>query len=364
VITGIGIQNFKRFRDITVPLRALTVLTGLNGTGKSTLIQAILLARQAAEASDSKIVALNGVYGLALGESEDILHPDAEEQIINIRLEQQSQILDFKFRAPEGRSLNLGVEERPDVLPDMLTASGEQFCYLNAERLGPRDQLGVTAEDIDRLGVGEQGQYTAQVLAAHESKAIDPRMIHPSTEAHGVKLLRTQVEMWASDIIRPIEIVATWLPGVSASTIRFREPGLSGAEIRPGNTGFGFSYALPIIVAGLRMKSGGLFLVENPEAHLHPAGQSKIGGFLARLAANNVQVVIETHSDHILNGIRLAVANGNTIQSDEVVVHFFGTTAAEEPTRIDLRPRGSLSSWPLGFFDQIEQDLGRLARAR
>lgn len=364
MITSISIQNFKRFRDIKVPLRALTVLTGLNGTGKSTLIQAILLARQAAEASGSKVVALNGVYGLALGEGEDILHPDAEDQIIGVRLEQQSQVLDFKFRAPEGRSLNLGVEQRPDVLPDMLTASGELFCYLNAERLGPRDQLGVTAEDIDRLGVGEQGQYTAQVLSAHESKPIDRRMVHPNTEEHGVTLLRTQVEMWASDIIRPVEIVATWLPGVSVSTIRFREPGLSGAEIRPGNTGFGFSYALPIIVAGLRMRSGGLFLVENPEAHLHPAGQSKIGGFLARLAANNVQVIVETHSDHVLNGIRLAAADDHNIQSDEVVVHFFGATSTEGPTRIDLQPRGSLSSWPVGFFDQIEQDLGRLSRAR
>ncbi|MGH3693299.1 MAG: AAA family ATPase [Pseudonocardiaceae bacterium] len=91
-----------------------------------------------------------------------------------------------------------------------------------------------------------------------------------------------------------------------------------------GNIGFGFSYALPVIIAGLLAPGGGLLLVENPEAHLHPAGQSRLGRFLARIAGSGVQVVLETHSDHILNGVRLAVADERTINAHDVIVHFFG----------------------------------------
>jgi predicted ATPase len=104
-------------------------------------------------------------------------------------------------------------------------------------------------------------------------------------------------------------------------------------------------------------------LVENPEAHLHPGGQSRLGRFLARAAGSGVQVVIETHSDHILNGVRLAMAEERTVSAEDVLVHFFGREDGQ-PLPIDLNQRGRLTQWPAGFFDQIETDLGRLSRAR
>ena len=128
--------------------------------------------------------------------------------------------------------------------------------------------------------------------------------------------------------------------------------------------GFGFSYALPIVVAGLLVPVGGLLVVENPEAHLHPAGQSRLGRFLGRVAGSGAQVVVETHSDHVVNGIRLAVVDDEAVAPTDVVLHFFGEGDGGEPTTIELTGNGGLTEWPAGFFDQIEQDLGRLARAR
>lgn len=104
-----------------------------------------------------------------------------------------------------------------------------------------------------------------------------------------------------------------------------------------------------------------MLLVENPEAHLHPAGQSKLGRFLARVAGSGVQVVLETHSDHVLNGARLAVAQDRSIAASDMVVHYFDH---DQALPIQINDRGELSHWPTGFFDQIESDLGRLARAR
>lgn len=82
------------------------------------------------------------------------------------------------------------------------------------------------------------------------------------------------------------------------------------------NMGFGVSYSLPIIVALLSAREGDILVLENPEAHLHPRGQRKIGELVALAAANGVQIFMETHSDHVLNGIRLSVRN-KKISSDK-----------------------------------------------
>jgi predicted ATPase len=105
-----------------------------------------------------------------------------------------------------------------------------------------------------------------------------------------------------------------------------------------------------------------LLIVDSPEAHLHPAAQSALGGFLAAVAASGVQVIVETHSDHLLNGIRKAVAVRRTIDPALVKIAFFGQDP--EPARLSISERGSVSDWPAGFFDQLEADLGELTRLR
>ncbi|MEU1516885.1 DUF3696 domain-containing protein [Streptomyces sp. NPDC005811] len=365
MITSLGIRHFKRFADASFELRPLTVLTGLNGTGKSTAIQALLLARQLADAhSNSSVVQLNGPYGLALGEAHEVLHPDAPDSVIEIHLDNDDGAsVAHRFEVPDEQALYLEVSDPGVVLPE-LHGWGSEFTYLCAERLGPRDQLGVSAEHPNAIGVGVQGEYTAQVLALRESEQVPEALLHPDTEAtHGVTILRTQVEMWTSDIIRPIKITAQWPPGITASTIRFQEPGLLSEPIRPTNMGFGFSYALPVIVAGLLARPGDLLIVENPEAHLHPGGQSKLGRFLARVAGTGVQVIMETHSDHVLNGARLAVAEERGLAPEAAIVHYFGADGVGS-VPIEFTGSGELTDWPQGFFDQIERDLGRLARAR
>jgi predicted ATPase len=130
--------------------------------------------------------------------------------------------------------------------------------------------------------------------------------------------------------------------------------------------GFGVSYALPVVVAALRAPQGGLLIVENPEAHLHPAGQSAMGELLALAAGDGVQVLLETHSDHVINGIRRAVVEQTVrLPTKDVAIHFVLDEPAEEPvTTISLDQTGTLSAWPPGFFDQIERDLAQIARRR
>jgi predicted ATPase len=362
MIEKLEIHNFKKFSRLSVLLKPLTVLTGLNGSGKSTLLQSLLLLRQLAEHAGSTAVALNGTHGLALGEALDVLHADADAAEIVIAITTSSSgSQTFRFPVPDDRALNLSEAGPEQPGPAELRGIGPDFTYLSAERLGPRDVFPVSAIDVARVGVGEQGQFMAQVLAQHENDQVPAELRYPETEQAGVITLRAQVEKWASDIIRPLQITASWPAGLAVSVIRYREPGLLSDDIRPPNMGFGVSYALPIIIAGLLARPGGLLILENPEAHLHPGGQSRMGRFLGRIAGSGVQVIVETHSDHVVNGMRLAAVEDSTIAADAVIVHFFGDG---DPVAIEMTERGSMTEWPPGFFDQLDDDLGRLARVR
>ncbi len=133
---------------------------------------------------------------------------------------------------------------------------------------------------------------------------------------------------------------------------------------RPTNVGFGLTYCLPIVTACLSAPPGALLLLENPEAHLHPRGQAALGTLLAKCAADGVQILVETHSDHVLNGIRLAVKHQTIANTDVSLCHFVrdtdtGDSYIQNPM---ILPDGELSSWPEGFFDEWEISLEELLR--
>lgn len=98
-----------------------------------------------------------------------------------------------------------------------------------------------------------------------------------------------------------------------------------GDPVVATNIGFGISYVLPIIVTGLIAKPDTIMVVENPEAHLHPSAQSKIGQFLAVIAQSGVNVIVETHSDHVINGIQIATAK-HIISKEHVSINFLAKT--------------------------------------
>ena len=336
MIAEIRLENFKRFRDLSLKAANLTVLTGANGAGKTSVLHSLLLARQMARQPDKSHVELNGVDTLELGGAEDVIHREASDVSAAVEvLDTQGKRRRWSFRASgsnDTRTLNAIVVDRPGDHPGALAGPAPQFCYLCADRLGPRDVLSASASDIAELDVGSRGEFVAQVLASFDRSRVSPgRVESASTERQFAGLLH-QTESWMSKIVRPTQIDVEWFPNTSVTRLRFKTPGLLTEWTRAPNAGFGISYALPIVVAALRAEVGGLLFVENPEAHLHPAGQSRIGGFLARVAADGVQIFLETHSDHVLNGIRVAVADDSAaLPSEQVVVHFFRAEDDEGP---------------------------------
>ena len=169
-------------------------------------------------------------------------------------------------------------------------------------------------------------------------------------------------------IIPGIEIRTDDVLELRVSKMTLRQPALDTDFLSPYNFGFGISYVLPIIVTGLIAERGSMILVENPEAHLHPKGQSHIGYFLAVMAGSGIQVIVETHSEHVLNGIRIAALK-NKVAPDDISINFFSLKKEGKNTRhmvekINLDERMNLENWPEGFLDQEEEDLRTLRLLR
>ena len=133
---------------------------------------------------------------------------------------------------------------------------------------------------------------------------------------------------------------------------------------KPENVGFGISYALHVVTALLAAGAGGLVIIESPESHIHPRGQAELGKLIALVAQNDVQVIIETHSDHIINGIRVAVKEG-LLSEDKTTLFYFERKVAEKEqfsaiTDIKLDRNGTLSDEPEGLLDEWGNQLLKL----
>ena len=136
----------------------------------------------------------------------------------------------------------------------------------------------------------------------------------------------------------------------------------SQAFHRPIHTGFGLTQILPIIVAVMSASENDVVLIENPEVHLHPAGQALMGQLLADVARAGVQVLVETHSDHVLNGVRRAVRT-KRLSPEQVAIHFFRPRSGDDAQVLSpvLDASGNLDHWPEGFFDQFDKDASYFA---
>jgi predicted ATPase len=114
-----------------------------------------------------------------------------------------------------------------------------------------------------------------------------------------------------------------------------------------------------ILVAGLVARPGEILIVENPEAHLHPLAQSRMGEFLARVSQAGVQVFVESHSEHILNAFRLAVKD-KWIENEALSVLYFRRHEVDPILRIMVDSDGRIEDWPKDFFDQRTREFLKL----
>jgi predicted ATPase len=451
MLTKIELENFKCFKEKTAfPLGKLNLLTGINGRGKSTFLQSLLLMRQSIEHNDSgSQIVLNGscvnlgsftdIKNSSVSRNESIkfiyfyedqhkLNPNQEDivklhgcaeydfkenseddmvaQISKITFCDQGIInfnnvlSDYEFtgvykKIEDSNIFNLNRFESNEVqrgLYDLQNNEKKDSCgllnllpffsgkydfyhpkndtlvldvfslhkslhfykihYISADRLGPQEFY--SKATLNKFpNAGSKGEFTVNLLYKNKEYLINENLCL----GKDAKTLATQTEEWFSEIfgISKVEILSSdsnileLLFNTSSSKDRFKPP----------NVGFGYHCILPIIVSGLIAQPGDILIVENPEAHLHPKAQSRLAQFLARVSSCGVQVFIESHSDHILNALRIAVLD-TIVTPDDLSILYFQQNPEQPVVKIPVQANGGIEEWTEGFFDQMDKDFSRL----
>ncbi len=361
-IDSVRIQNFKSLKDVVIDLGDITLLTGVNSCGKSSFIQTLLLLKQNENRINvprNPLVNIKGDY-LDLGNKRDILFQEAFDENISIEVSSTEKIGSFVFNNKDLKMIAnfplLGLEESFNLF-------NEDFQYISTDRISPSITYGLSDENIEKNLIGIQGEYTAHYLAKNKHRQIQIEALkHPDSKT---EQLLENVSLWLGDISDGIEVKAKVyeeLQNVNL-TYSYTYGETTTNDFTPLNIGFGVTYSLPIIVALLKSKSGDLLIIENPESHLHPAGQSKIAELCAIASANGVQIIIETHSDHFLNGLRVATKK-KMIQPEQSQIYYFRKEKnALETIAVNLRidENGRINQeWPKGFFDEWDNRLDEL----
>lgn len=367
MIKSLHLKNFKCFKDQHITLAPLTLLSGLNGAGKSTVIQSLLLLRQTylQNTFDSDGLVLNGDL-ISIGTGQDALNQSAEEEEISFSIETVNDIKakwvwDYNKASDFLRLKNKTVNDEIFKL-DLFS---NNFQYLAAERIGPRTSFKTSQYDVRNLKqLGIRGEYTIHYLSIFGDDPIpNDKLIHPKTNSRSLK---TQIEAWMGTISPGTRLNVNEHSDIDLVSLRYQFVGDREVtnEFRPTNVGFGLTNVLPVITAILASPPGTILLIENPEAHLHPQGQSEIGKLIAIASNAGVQIILETHSDHVLNGIRVAVKNRLAFPAN-VAIHFFERSWDNQQVSHNvvspvIDNNGRINRWPKGFFDEWDNSLDQL----
>ncbi|MBI6136424.1 DUF3696 domain-containing protein [Serratia plymuthica] len=364
MINEIYLKQFKAFSNERIELKNINILSGLNSSGKSSLLQAIALLTQSIEDIDGtsciKSLFLDGDF-INIGTSNDILHDFNIDDEIIIGIKTDVEELTCKaLHDINSRILRL---ESPIKIKEK--SELRNVILIPANRIVPENLYPMSSrQDYQRKYFGKKAEYTIDYLLNNQDATIP---IHLIVDKESTSSLLDQTKAWLQIISPGVSIKLNSLSSADSVMLGYEyNSSLIGStyQRRPSNVGFGLTYLLPVIVACLSATKDDILLIENPEAHLHPKGQSAIGELLCRVSEGGVQVIVETHSDHVLNGVRVFIKENQKLSMhDKTACLFF--ESSEDHSKLHIsKPKidkdGRLDTWPVGFFDEWDNALDKL----
>jgi predicted ATPase len=332
MIKEIEIVNYKCLGSEDLVFGKLNIVTGLNSVGKSSLIQAILHYSRVVE---SRNLGIPPDYS----DFDDIRKKDG---IREIRITINGNTIVITEDA---------VKEKP--LEDF-PVKNKGLYYLSAARIGPRD-LHAYKKDSNSI-TGDEGEFIFSIFENKKGQLIADALVKRDDDL----TLSGNVDFWLEKIFDSKIRLNSEV--VTSNTLKIYYKFGDLGSVSPAHLGAGVSYVVQIIILCLIAKPGEIVIIENPEIHLHPAAQSKLGEFFAFVASKGIQVVIETHCEHLINRIRYEVCH-KRIENEEVKI-FYKSTSTEPFIKISLNSSGHYIneekekiSFPTGFFDSTLQEL-------
>jgi len=388
MVKKIEITNFKSHSNTVLELSNINIMTGLNGMGKSSVIQALLLLRQThSKGLLEKGLDLNGEL-CSIGTANDCIYQFASTDDVKFTIETDTAISKWAFKSDLNNLSDTFIkilnntnskikvlDDTSDIRFEFLLDNNyflfnKGFQYISAFRNGPVNNYDKDTSSVELLSQISRKEGRCELVAHFlhyykESKLLDSVLL-PNTE----NTLIAQVEAWMKLISPDINISVQ--PNDDSFKINYSfERGEGWAktnEFKASNIGFGVSYVLPIVVASLQANIAKMdghskfIIIENPEAHIHPQGQSRLVELIARASKNGVQFLIETHSDHIVNGLMVAMKK-EVLFPEESKIYYFDRNVENHSTianQLTILKGGKIKNAPIGFFDQLDKDMKTL----
>ncbi len=377
MIQNIQIKNFKAHSNTNLELSKINLLTGMNGLGKSSIIQALLLLRQTFfKGLLEKGLDLNGDL-CSIGTVNDCIYQFAETDNVDISIRTDKNEYNWSFGTKIINLSDTFIKGNKIDLPNPPSDSllfNNNFQYISAFRNGPTSDYHKDTSSVELLNQISRKEGRCELVAHffHYFKDYEVNKLLIKDETVGSSL-KSQVDFWLREISPNINIHVRQNDTTFDIKYSYNVNKIKTNEFRSSNIGFGVSYVLPIIVATLQacskkttdsdiIKPKGIIIIENPEAHIHPSAQSKLMELICLAAKAGVQFIIETHSDHIINGLLVAVKK-KQLKNTDSKVYFFDRENESHSTKVvplSVLKNGRIKNAPKGFFDQLDLDMQEL----
>lgn len=335
MIKKVHIQAFKSIKDLTVKCKNLNLIVGTNSSGKSSFIQGILLEAQ----NSTEQWGLNGPL-VEIGEFNEAHNYSAvRDEPIKIEInniENDSSILELKYDSSQKDGYNVskkhyvvaGGGEKAKKNYRLPIGYGVGIHYLSSRRIGVQDSYMKNRTRTDDFGVN--GEFSVAYLHEHEDDILEEDLLK-EVEHYGDSL-SGQINYWLSRILGNTTMKTRSVAKTNFVQILYNNnPNIASQEdlfCRPINIGSGVSYLISILIECLASDKEDVLIIENPEIHLHPKAQAELCKFFYFVSQTGRQIFVETHSDHIFNGVRAGISRGE-FQQDMIAVNFFVLKNAE-----------------------------------
>ena len=309
MIQSIHIQNFKSIENQVFDFRPLTILTGTNSAGKSSVIQAILIY---SHQSNNNMVLYD--YLANLGTYRDFLYAHAKLKSCSITPTINNKELLSLFFGEKYKKA-----KKSDIVQNkkLSLIFEENLYYISANRIGQENQ----SKARDDIKCGINGEYIFGFYEENKNARLKNKKLISKNNNANAESLSAQVSFWLNKILGLNLIPTTQKIDNTSVKVAYHNFDLNGIEMSPFNLGAGVSYLAKILILGLSLKESDILIVENPEVHLHPKAISNFAEFFAFLAKGGIQVILETHSEHIINKMRYFVFN-KQISKDDIQIYY------------------------------------------
>ena len=443
MLKALNLTRFKAWRSLKMPLGRITGIFGENSSGKSSVLQFLLLLKQTKNATDRGLVLDFGGPGelVNMGGYQDVVMRGDETRDIkwtlHWELPNELRISDPSGRRTDvlmkGRNLKTScciglrgtnlttrrikyrfantdflVEPKPErpreyilqsrgpravhfirnpgrgwalpgpvkthLFPDQAQTYYQNTGFLSqfeAEYetlidkifyLGPlreyplREYRWSGASPVD---VGSRGEHSVHAILAATSRD-EKRNLQP-----GSKRMKFQemIAHWLQELglIHSFEIQEI-APGSNLYYARVRANG-SSPESMLTDVGFGVSQVLPVLVLLYYVPEGSIVLMEQPEIHLHPSVQSRLADVMLAVASRrNIQIIVESHSEHLLRRFQRRAAEGKTESSDLKLYFVSNDSGVAKLSDLVLNQFGEIENWPKHFFGNEMEEVAAITK--